>query len=51
MPADWQPLPEEYRLERERAEQDATARHRAQSAERFLRATAGRQNPNGTSGV
>ncbi|OBQ75335.1 hypothetical protein [Mesorhizobium erdmanii] len=43
-PKDWQPLPEEYRLERERLQQEALARHRAESAERFLAATASRQD-------
>ncbi|TSE07573.1 hypothetical protein C1D09_018755 [Mesorhizobium intechi] len=46
-PADWQPLPEEYRLERERVQQEATARYRAESAARFLAATASRQEANG----
>ncbi|MGX9148396.1 hypothetical protein, partial [Mesorhizobium sp. 128a] len=42
-PKDWQPLPEVYRLERERERQEAMARYRVAAQEGFLRAKAGRQ--------
>ncbi|UCI17035.1 hypothetical protein FJ970_18045 [Mesorhizobium sp. B2-1-8] len=50
-PAGWQPLPEVYRLERERVKQEALARYRAAATERCLAATARRQDPNGASAV
>ncbi|TPI19330.1 hypothetical protein FJW08_32150 [Mesorhizobium sp. B3-2-1] len=43
-PADRQPLPEVFRLEREPEKQEALARYRAAATERCLAATAGRQD-------
>jgi hypothetical protein len=50
-PADWQPLPEVYRLAREAEKQAAVDLFRARSNARFLQATDGRQDARDASPV